>query len=383
MVLFSALSEQCLAQTRQSVPRTNTPPPTVFDETKAKAEAGDIAAQNALGIMYATGNGVRQDIFQASRWFRKAADQGDATAQYHLAFYYYDGERIDYKEAVNWYRLAANQGHASAQNRLGLMYSNGKGVSKDATEALKWFRSAAENGDADAPKNLARIIPARKGNATPQGITLGTPLPHLARRSSIESTNEITTTDGTTYKSVIILKSEPDGLLVEHTLPGGGIGVAKLRFEILSTDLQRAHNYDAEKAAAYQTQQAAAQGQLRREFQAKHEQELAVARAREEENFKARLQIEKLEAQRQQAEAARVRAEAERERIAKEEKAREAARKQAAIRHNQITQEIIEQGYQIRDIWQNQHRSSFQRDRQLDAIQSDVEKIRHVQRWGW
>ena len=37
----------------------------------------------------------------------------------------------DDKEAVKWYRKAAEQGDASSQYLLGWMYSNGRGVIKD------------------------------------------------------------------------------------------------------------------------------------------------------------------------------------------------------------------------------------------------------------
>ena len=34
----------------------------------------------------------------------------------------------DYKEALKWFRLAAAQGDAKAQYNLGVMYDNGEGV---------------------------------------------------------------------------------------------------------------------------------------------------------------------------------------------------------------------------------------------------------------
>ena len=39
-------------------------------------------AQNNLGVMYENGHGVSQDYAQAMAWYRKAADQGYAEAQY-------------------------------------------------------------------------------------------------------------------------------------------------------------------------------------------------------------------------------------------------------------------------------------------------------------
>ena len=96
------------------------------------AETGDPRAQNSLGFMYASGKGTPQDYAEAVKWYRKAADQGIAEAQYAVLASIYDhgkGVPQDYAEAVKWYRKAAEQGYAKAQLNLGLMYDNGKGVS--------------------------------------------------------------------------------------------------------------------------------------------------------------------------------------------------------------------------------------------------------------
>ena len=49
----------------------------------------------------------------------------------------------DYQEAVKWYRLAAEQGNASAQAGLGFMYSEGQGVVQDYILAHMWTNLAA------------------------------------------------------------------------------------------------------------------------------------------------------------------------------------------------------------------------------------------------
>ena len=59
----------------------------------------------------------------------------------------------DYAEAVKWYRLAADQGFAAAQFNLGTMYYNGQGVPKDLVEAYAWWFISAAGGDADAANN--------------------------------------------------------------------------------------------------------------------------------------------------------------------------------------------------------------------------------------
>ena len=50
------------------------------DELREKAEQGDVQAQSNLGIMYETGRGGPQDDVEAVRWYRLAAEQGDAGA---------------------------------------------------------------------------------------------------------------------------------------------------------------------------------------------------------------------------------------------------------------------------------------------------------------
>jgi uncharacterized protein len=44
----------------------------------------------------------------------------------------------DYSEAIKWFRLAAEQGNAKAQFHLGVMYANGQGVTQDYAAAKKF-----------------------------------------------------------------------------------------------------------------------------------------------------------------------------------------------------------------------------------------------------
>jgi TPR repeat protein len=71
-------------------------------------------------MMYYYGRGVPLDFVEAEGWFRKAAEQGDATAQEYLGYMHYRGQGVqeDYAEAARWYRKAAEQGHEPAQRAL-------------------------------------------------------------------------------------------------------------------------------------------------------------------------------------------------------------------------------------------------------------------------
>lgn len=111
------------------------------DEVRKAAEQGDAEAQFKLGKMF---RGI--DSAEAAKWYRKAAEQGHAKAQCWLGecIFNKDSEEA-MREAVKWFLKSAEQGDAEAQYNLGDSYFNGNGVEKDVNKALKWFRKAAEH----------------------------------------------------------------------------------------------------------------------------------------------------------------------------------------------------------------------------------------------
>ena len=80
-------------------------------------------------------------------------------AQFNLGVMYADGKGVpaDDQEAALWFRKAAEQGHASAQFRLGLSYANGEGVLEDDVQAYAWINLASIHGGEDALQHRARI----------------------------------------------------------------------------------------------------------------------------------------------------------------------------------------------------------------------------------
>ena len=64
--------------------------------------------------------------------------------------------------AVAWYRRAAEQGHARAQYNLGGMYAEGRGVPPDAVEAHMWLTIAASRSTG---AEREQIVTARAGVA--------------------------------------------------------------------------------------------------------------------------------------------------------------------------------------------------------------------------
>jgi len=112
------------------------------------ANQGNADAQTFLGIMYSFGQVVTKDYAEAVKWYRKAADQGDAAGQVLLGGMYYYGKGVpqDYEEAVKWYLKSANQGRPLAQISVGWMYYYGEGVAQNMTVAKNWFCKAVAQG---------------------------------------------------------------------------------------------------------------------------------------------------------------------------------------------------------------------------------------------
>ena len=135
------------------------------------AEKGNAMAQYELGLCYEGGIGVKKDNNEAKKWLRRAAEQGHAEAQYNLGIFYVayglagamlnygDKHDDDAVEAIKWFSKAAEQGHAEAQFVLGSIYEKGvEGIVKqDKTEAVKWYNAAAEQGDENAKAALKQL----------------------------------------------------------------------------------------------------------------------------------------------------------------------------------------------------------------------------------
>ena len=67
------------------------------------------------------------------------------------------------KEAFKWFRKAAEQGQDTAQDELALKYANGQGVIQDYVQAHKWWNIAGASGNKNAIRN--RGIVAKKMTA--------------------------------------------------------------------------------------------------------------------------------------------------------------------------------------------------------------------------
>jgi TPR repeat protein len=109
--------------------------------------------------MHYNGLGTAQDYKQAVYWYTKAAEDGDAKAQYYLGYMYANGHGVpqDHKETVYWYTKAATQDYAKAQYKLGHLYADAKGTPQDYIKAYTWYEIASDRGEKSAKNDRDEI----------------------------------------------------------------------------------------------------------------------------------------------------------------------------------------------------------------------------------
>jgi TPR repeat protein len=130
------------------------------------ANGGNAEAQFRLGVMYGNGDGVGLDYEQALHWFERAAAQGHENAVITLAWMFANGTGVvmDERRARELYIMAAQRGSAKAQYVVGTMYRFAQyGASKDIAQAVKWYLKAADQGMPTAQFALGRMLMEGKG----------------------------------------------------------------------------------------------------------------------------------------------------------------------------------------------------------------------------
>jgi len=118
------------------------PPGSVSDAVRAET-------LYAIGMLFWTGQGVQQDVYEAASWLLLAAEMYQPGAQNKLAYLYSVGQGVKQSdfEALKWWQAAANQGDPDAQYNLGVAFRDGLGVTPNPEKSMLWFREAAVNGD--------------------------------------------------------------------------------------------------------------------------------------------------------------------------------------------------------------------------------------------
>lgn len=141
----------------------------VTTENKKRVEEKNISAQLSLGLDFYHGRKGVKNRRTAFDWFAKAAEKGNADAQYNMGSIFDDGKEgivKDDAKAIECYTKAAEKGHGGAQLTLGLMYFEGKGrITKDYVKAFELLKKAATSGNATAQFMVASMYRDGKGVA--------------------------------------------------------------------------------------------------------------------------------------------------------------------------------------------------------------------------
>lgn len=132
------------------------------------AANGDPSAEFQVAARFADGKGVKQDLEEALKWYRRSASRGFALSQYRLGTFYERGLSVakDVQRARVWYQRAASLDNVKAMHNLAVLAAGSGAGKPDYVTAAKWFTAAAERGLGDSQFNLAILY--RNGLGVPQ-----------------------------------------------------------------------------------------------------------------------------------------------------------------------------------------------------------------------
>ncbi|MDD2941773.1 MAG: hypothetical protein PHC51_02475 [bacterium] len=114
-----------------------------------RAKAGDIEAMVTLGSMYLNGEGVPKNKSLASPYIKKAAQAGNAQAQWYMTWL--DDTPIG--EHMSWITKSAEQGYSAAEFQMGKSYEDSGQLEK----AKYWYRRSEEHGMSMSGRSVAQI----------------------------------------------------------------------------------------------------------------------------------------------------------------------------------------------------------------------------------
>ncbi len=170
--------QQFRQQTQQQQPQ---PQPQPQSYAPDRTTSGTSAPQSPKGSAQAANVGpdtpakaiARGDFATALRLARAKAMAGDAAAQHTLGYLYETGSGVplNYEMAASWNRKAAEQGNAGGQADLGWLYYKGLGLPRDPVQAYKWLVLAGRE-DMTARRHMQEVAAAITYDEMSEGLNL-------------------------------------------------------------------------------------------------------------------------------------------------------------------------------------------------------------------
>lgn len=151
----SQQSSSVVAETKASTiaPATSNTESTTTAKAATELSADELIRKGTSALR-------RFDDKAALSYFQQAVDKGSIVAHRYIGELYNNGGnniKVSYPTAFEHYAKAANAGDAEAQYQLGMMYRSGHGTTKNLATAKSWLQKAAANGHADAAKALKKM----------------------------------------------------------------------------------------------------------------------------------------------------------------------------------------------------------------------------------
>lgn len=127
-----------------------------INKVVVNANNGDEESQMILANFYYDYQESGNNFFQAIKWWKEAASQGNTDAMFSLGDAYLCEEYMekDMDEANSWFMKGAELGDEFCQYQIGLANYYGYGFKQDYVEGLYWFTKAIEGSEG---KNIIRL----------------------------------------------------------------------------------------------------------------------------------------------------------------------------------------------------------------------------------
>ncbi|MFZ2268082.1 MAG: TonB family protein [Azonexus sp.] len=152
-----------------------------FQQMQRAAEQGDAFAQYQLALLFFSGEGTEKDLEKSSYWLAKAANQSHSNAQFYLGLNYLNGHGVKRAPdlAAEWLQRSAEQGNPNGQCELGALYLLGRDIQANPALGISWLRKAVAQGHAEAERVLG--LAYLRGLGVRQDIVSGYALLALAK----------------------------------------------------------------------------------------------------------------------------------------------------------------------------------------------------------
>jgi hypothetical protein len=162
------------------------------------AATGFSRSQLALADCYISGTGAAKDSAAAYEWYCIAAANNEARALYVVATHLatadslaaHSKRALRRSSTINYFKKAAKEGNAEAQYHLARFYHTGRYVRKSNKKAFEWYMHAANNNHPQAAEQVARCYEKGRGTNeelmpptvmfTLEGVNIPALLDHVA-----------------------------------------------------------------------------------------------------------------------------------------------------------------------------------------------------------